>query len=95
MPIRSTIIYCNRRFKAVFGRPLTSYWSGYCNLIRHSFSTSLDLNNEAQLQYAAKRLAHTNIDTLQRLTVCVGGAQARAGSLIMYGLQRVMPPASN
>jgi hypothetical protein len=41
--------YCNRRFKAVFGRPLTS------NLIRHSFSTSLDLNNEAQLPYAAKR----------------------------------------
>jgi hypothetical protein len=53
--------FCNRRFKAVFGRPLTS------NSIRHAFATSLNLNNEAQLQHAAKNLAHTNIDTLRRL----------------------------
>jgi hypothetical protein len=55
--------FCNRRLKAVFGRPVTS------NQIRHSFATSLDLSNHAQLQHAAKRLAHTNVDTLQRLYV--------------------------
>jgi hypothetical protein len=53
--------FCNRRFKAVFGRPLTS------NSTRHAFANSLNLSNEAQLQQAAKKLAHTNIDTLRRL----------------------------
>lgn len=53
--------YCCRRFKAVFGRPLTS------NTIRHSFVNSLDLTNQSQLEQAARRLAHTNVDTLQRL----------------------------
>ncbi len=53
--------FCNRRFKAVFGRPLTS------NSIRHAFATGLNLHNEAQLQHAARKLAHTNIDTLRRL----------------------------
>jgi hypothetical protein len=55
--------FCNRRFRAVFGRPLTS------NSIRHAFANSLNLNNEAQLQQAAKKLMHTNIDSLQRLYV--------------------------
>jgi hypothetical protein len=53
--------FCNRRFKALFGRPLTS------NSIRHSFANTLNLNNDAQLQHAARKLAHTNIDTLGRL----------------------------
>jgi hypothetical protein len=39
------------------------------NSIRHAFANSLNLNNEAQLQHAAKKLAHTNIDTLRRLYV--------------------------
>jgi hypothetical protein len=56
--------WANRRFKAVFGgRPLTS------NSIRHAFANSLNLNDEAQLHHAAKRLAHTNIDTVRQLYV--------------------------
>ncbi len=66
-PIPSTIIAGDRRFIAVFGRPLTS------NSIRHAFANSLNLNNEAQLQHAAKRLAHTNIDTLK---TCIWGSPA-------------------
>jgi hypothetical protein len=52
--------FANRRFRKVFGRPLTS------NSIRRAFANSLDLSNHSQLQHAAKRLTHTNIDTVQR-----------------------------
>lgn len=55
--------WTNRRFRAIFGRPLTS------NSIRHAFANSLNLDSHAQLKHAAKRLAHTNIDTLQKLYV--------------------------
>ena len=55
--------YVNRKFAAVFGRPLTS------NSIRHAYATSLDLSSHSQLQHAVKRLAHTNVDTLQPLYV--------------------------
>ncbi len=51
--------FCNRRFRAVFGRPLLT-----SNSVRHSFVNSLSLDNDAQLQHASKRLAHTNVDTL-------------------------------
>ena len=47
----------------MFGRPLTS------NSIRHAYANSLNLSNEAQLQQAAQRLQHTNVDSLQRLYV--------------------------
>jgi hypothetical protein len=55
--------WANRRFKAVFGKPLTS------NSIRRAFANSLNLSSHAQLEHAAQRLAHTNVDTLQRLYV--------------------------
>jgi hypothetical protein len=58
--------FCNRHFRRVLSRPLTS------NSIRHSYTNSLDLNNEAQLQHAAKRLSHTNIDTLKTWYVRLG-----------------------
>ena len=63
--------YVNRKFAAVFGRPLTS------NSIRHAFANTVDLSDESQLQHAARRLAHTNIGTLQLQSLYVWGALKR------------------
>jgi hypothetical protein len=47
----------------MFKRPVTA------NSMRHSYATSLDLDgmSTAQLDHAARRLAHTNSDTLKIL----------------------------
>jgi hypothetical protein len=76
--------FCNRRFRAVFGRPFTS------NSVRHAYANSLNLSNEAQLQQAAKRLQHTSVDSVQRLYVW-GALKHGAAPLIMSGLRRGMP----
>jgi hypothetical protein len=54
--------WVNRCFKRMFKRPVTA------NSLRHSYATSLDLDgmSPAQLDHAARRLAHTNSDTLKK-----------------------------
>ncbi len=55
--------WANRRFRAVFGRPLTN------NSIRNAYANSLNLSNEAQLQQEVQNLMHINIDSLRRMYV--------------------------
>jgi hypothetical protein len=43
--------------------------AGQAQLLLVAYANSLNLNNEAQLQQAAQKLMHTNIDSLRRMYV--------------------------